>query len=162
MLRAVEVARAGSWSEPAADRIRLDYDARCHRRMTLTAAGGLVFLLDLPRASVLQEGDGLRLEDGRIVQVEAAREPLMAITCADAAELARIAWHLGNRHLPTEIRPDRLVIRADHVIAAMLEGLGAEVAMIEAPFNPEGGAYAAGHHGHDNGHDHDHHSHSHD
>jgi urease accessory protein len=162
MLRAIEVARAGSWSEPAADRIRLDYDARCHRRIALTVVGGLAFLLDLPRVSVLQEGDGLVLEDGRIVRVEAAREPLMAITCGDPIELARIAWHLGNRHLPTEIHPDRLVIRADHVIAEMLGGLGAEVATIEAPFNPEGGAYAAGHHGHDNGHDHDHHSHNHD
>ena len=117
-------------------------------------------------------GDGLALEDGRIVEVVAAPEPLAEIRCKDAIALARIAWHLGNRHLPVELTRRALRIRRDHVIEDMARGLGAEVVAIEGPFNPEGGAYAGPahgghehdhHHDHDHGHDHDHHhDHPHD
>jgi urease accessory protein len=159
MLRAVHIAKAATWETPAADRVVLDYEARCRRRVAMTGVGGIGFLLDLSGVGLLLDGDGLVLEDGRIIQVEAARENLVEITCDDPVELVRIAWHLGNRHLATEMHPDRLLVRYDHVIAEMLRGLGARVATIQAPFNPEGGAYAADHHAH--GDDHQHHSGSH-
>ena len=164
MLRATEIVPAGQWRGPPADVVRLDYDRRTRRRIALTGKAGLAFLLDLAKAPVLAAGDGLKLEDGRIVGVEAAAEHLMQIVCADARALARIGWHLGNRHLPCEIGEASLLIRADHVIAEMVRGLGAGVSEREGPFNPEGGAYAsaatAPHHGHEHGHGHDHH-HSH-
>ncbi len=121
--------------------MRLDYDRRTRRRIALTGVGGLAFLLDLDKAQVLRNGDGLRLDDGRIVAVEAAAERLMEITCANERALARVAWHLGNRHLATEIGERTIHIRADHVIADMVRGLGAAVRDVERPFNPEGGAY---------------------
>ncbi len=154
MLRATVVKPAGTWAGPAADVVVLDREARHRRRHTLVARNGLAFLLDLPQAAFLHDGDGLALEDGRIVVVEAARELLFEITCPDPLALLRVAWHLGNRHLPTEIRGDRLRIRADHVMADMVRGLGATLTVIKAPFDPEGGAYDQGH-----GHDHDHHEH---
>ena len=144
MRRAVSIAPAGTWRAPAADRIVLDYDGRSRRRMAMTGSEGLAFLLDIPAPKLLRDGDGIVLDDGRIVEVRAALEPLMEITCSGSGELARIAWHLGNRHLPAEISQDRLLVRADHVIARMLTGLGARVVYIEAPFNPEGGAYGHG------------------
>src|SRR5262249_8676334 len=142
--------------------VRLDYDHRTRRRLVLTCAGGLEFLLDLAKPQVLRAGDGLRLDDGRIVAVEAAPERLLEITCADARALARIAWHLGNRHLAAEIGAHAIHIREDHVIAEMVRGRGAEVRSVERVFSPEGGAYAADgataashdhHHHHDHGDD---------
>ena len=144
--------------------MRLDYDRRTRRRIALTGAGGLAFLLDLAKAPVLAAGDGLKLEDGRIVAVEAAPERLLEIACRDERALARIAWHLGNRHLATEIGARVVYIRDDHVIADMARGLGAEVRSVERPFNPEGGAYGQGAvHGHSHGHHHHggHHHHDH-
>ncbi|MBO0766183.1 MAG: urease accessory protein UreE, partial [Hyphomicrobiaceae bacterium] len=157
MLRATEIVRAGLWNAKPADVVRLDYDHRTRRRIALTAIGGLDFLLDLAKAPVLAAGDGLKLEDGRIVAVEAAPERLLEIACRDQPALARIAWHLGNRHLAVEIGERVVYIREDHVMADMVRGLGAEVRSVERPFNPEGGAYSqgavAGHshgrHGHD-------------
>jgi urease accessory protein len=143
MLRATEIVPAGQWRGPPADVVRLDYDRRTRRRLSLVGRGGLAFLLDLARAPVLAAGDGLKLEDGRIVGVEAAAERLLEIACGDARQLTRVAWHLGNRHLPCEIGEGSVLIRTDHVIAAMVRGLGASVRELEAPFNPEGGAYAA-------------------
>src|SRR6185295_18157912 len=96
MLRATEIATAGTWKGNPADVVRLDYDRRTRRRIALTGANGLAFLLDLARAPVLRAGDGIRLEDGRIVAVEVASERLLEITCRDGRALARIAWHLGN------------------------------------------------------------------
>lgn len=164
MLRAIEVLRAGLWNAKPTDIVRLDYDRRTRRRIALTAAGGLEFLLDLAKAPVLLAGDGLKLEDGRIVAVEAVPERLLEIACRDERDLARIAWHLGNRHLATEIGARVVYIRDDHVIADMARGLGAEVRTVERPFNPEGGAYSPGgaahghshHHGHGHHHDRDH------
>ena len=160
MLRANDVHAAGAWTGPAADTVELDFDDRHRRRLSMTGVNGMTFLLDLAEAAALKDGDGLVLEDGRIVAVQAAREPLMEIICRDAAHLVQIAWHLGNRHLPTELFGDRLRIRQDHVIRDMLVQLGATVTDIQAPFNPEGGAYGHGRtHGHD--HEHSHHGHSH-
>lgn len=158
MLRADTILPAGSWAD-ARDTITLDFDDRFRRRKAFVAAGGLAFLLDLAEATVLRDGDALRLEDGSLVAIRAAPEPLIEVTAGGAISLARLAWHLGNRHLPAEIDGSRILIRHDHVIEAMLRGLGAGVREVLAPFNPEGGAYGehnrAEHHPH--GHDHHHH-----
>jgi urease accessory protein len=156
MLRATEILRAGLWNARPSDVVRLDYDHRTRRRIALTGTGGLAFLLDLAKTPVLAAGDGLKLEDGRIVAVEAAPERLLRITCDDERALARIAWHLGNRHLAAEIETRAVYIREDHVIADMARGLGAHVRAVERPFNPEGGAYG---HGAPQGHSHGHHQH---
>jgi urease accessory protein len=162
MLRATEVLAAGTWKGKPADTVQLDYDRRTRRRISLTCSGGLTFLLDLAQAPVLRAGDGIRLEDGRMVAVEAASERLLEITCRDGRALARIAWHLGNRHLATEIAARVIHIRDDHVIADMVRGLGAEVRVVSRPFNPEGGAYGHGAvQGHSHGHGY-HHHHGHD
>ncbi|MCW5772599.1 MAG: urease accessory protein UreE [Rhodospirillaceae bacterium] len=170
MIRATSVSPAGTWPEAELrDRIVLDYDDRFRRRKRFTAQGGLDFLLDLAEAVPLRDGDGLALETGGYVRVVAAAEKLIEVRGADAGALARLAWHLGNRHLPVSIQHERLLIRDDHVIVDMLKGLGAAVRPVEEPFDPEGGAY--GQHNHDHrhphgsvhGHDHDHdHAHGHD
>ncbi len=164
MLRAEKVVPAGHWSGAPADTVVLDFDARYRRRVTMTGVGGLEFLLDLAEATMLRGGDGLRLEDGRVVEVVAEPEPLAEIRAADPLALTRVAWHFGNRHLPTEIMPKALRIRRDPVIEAMVAGLGARVIALEAPFNPEGGAYAKAESSadsHQQGHDHAHHDHGH-
>ena len=130
----------------------LDFDDRHRRRMAMTGTRGLEFLLDLENAVALRGGDALVLEDGRLVEVVAAPEPLLEIRGHDPHHLIRVAWHLGNRHLPAQISADRILIRDDHVIIDMLKGMGAEVRKVKAPFDPEGGAY--GQHNHDLGHRH--------
>ena len=167
MIRATKVLGQHRWTHAAADTIVLDFDDRHRRRMAMTGTRGLEFLLDLENAVALRGGDALVLEDGRLIEVVAAAEPLIEIRGADPLHLVRIAWHLGNRHLPTQIMGKGLRIRRDHVIEEMVKGLGARVIEIEAPFDPEGGAYAGGGHGHtadDHHHDHaahDHGSHNH-
>jgi urease accessory protein len=165
MLRAAKVVPAGHWSGAPADTVVLDFDARYRRRVTMTGVGGLEFLLDLAETTMLRGGDGLRLEDGRVVEVVADPEPLAEIRAGDPSALIRVAWHFGNRHLPTEILPKALRIRRDSVIEAMAEGLGARVIALEAPFNPEGGAYAKAEGGapdaHPHSHDHAPHDHDH-
>jgi urease accessory protein len=160
-MRAISIKQASAWAGEPADRVVLDYDDRHRRRMAMTGTRGISFLLDLPAAEGLRGGDALVLEDGRLIEVIAATEALLEIRCADTKHLARVAWHLGNRHLPTQMLTKSLRIRRDHVIAEMAVHLGAEVVAMEAPFEPEGGAYAAttDHHG---GHDHDHHHRDHD
>jgi urease accessory protein len=139
-----EILRAGSWPlDTADDTITLSYDERHRRRLRYVAEGGTQFLLDLPRATVLASGDGLKLEDHRIVCVTAAPEQLVEITAPDAATLIRLAWHIGNRHLPAQLEPQRILIREDAVIVTMLRGLGATVNPIVAAFTPESGAYSA-------------------
>lgn len=163
-IRATQVRPAGHWREAAADTIVLGFDDRHRRRMAMTGTRGLAFLLDLAEAVALRGGDALVLEDGRLVEVVAAPEPLVEIRCADPQYLVRVAWHLGNRHLPTQIMGRGLRIRRDHVIEEMVRGLGARVIEIEAPFDPEGGAYAGGTahaHGHDASHGHAPHDHAH-
>ena len=162
MIRATKVLGQHRWTQSAADTVVLDFDDRHRRRMAMTGTRGLEFLLDLENAVALRGGDALVLEDGRLIEVVAAAEPLVEIRGADPLHLVRVAWHLGNRHLPTQIMPKGLRIRRDHVIEAMVKGLGARVIEIEAPFDPEGGAYVsapADAHAHDHGH---HHGHSHE
>ena len=134
----------GAWTG-AADRVTLDQDGRHRRRMVLTGEGGLGFLLDLPRAVQLRHGDGLKLNDGRIVEVAAAPEKLLEVRAASPAHLLKLAWHLGNRHLAAQVEADRILIRYDHVIAHMLEHLGATVATVTVAFDPEAGAYGDAH-----------------
>ncbi|MBI1208632.1 MAG: urease accessory protein UreE [Azospirillum sp.] len=144
---AVAVTAAGQW--PTAlrrDTVVLDYDGRHRRRIRMTGQTGLEFLLDLADAAVLRDGDGLALSGGGFVEVRAAAEALAEITAATPRALARLAWHLGNRHLPAAIADDRILIRDDPVIVAMLHGLGALTRAVSAPFEPEGGAYSGGHH----------------
>ena len=148
MIRAIFVRPAGDVADDRViDRIVLDAAERHRRRITLAGERGTVFLLDLPQAVALRDGDGLVLEDGTIVRVAGKPEPLTEITASSAHELARLAWHLGNRHIDVQISGDRLRIRRDHVLEAMLCGLGAQLAPVEAPFDPEPGAYRAHDHG---------------
>jgi urease accessory protein len=152
------VLASGTWDDALEiDAVLIDFDRRFRRRYVLPTVKGARVLLDLPQAVRLRDGDGLALTDGGVVRVRAKAEALHEIVAADAAALVRIAWHLGNRHLPVQFVGGRIRIRADHVIAVMVEGLGGVVAGVEAPFDPEAGAYAgAGHHHHDaeDGHDH--------
>ena len=143
------VAPAKTWSGQTLDRVTLDSEQRFRRRVVLTCEGGTQVLLDLADARLLNHGDALVTDSGDLILVRAKPERLLEIRCGDPKQFLRIAWHLGNRHLPTEIAEGRLRIRTDHVIADMLRGLGAEVVPLDAPFNPEGGAY-----GHGRGHDH--------
>ena len=160
MITATRILSAGSWSGTPADTLTLERDDRHRRRLVMRCVGKTVFLLDLKEAAVMKDGDALELEDGRLILVQAVPERLLEITASSPAELVRVAWHLGNRHLPTQLLGDRLRIRHDHVIEDMLKGLGATVATILAPFDPEGGAYGHGEvHGHDHDHGHDHHEH---
>jgi len=162
MIRATQVRPQVRWTEAAADTVVLGFDDRHRRRMAMTGTRGLEFLLDLKDAVALRGGDALVLEDGRLVEVVAAPEPLVEIRGTDPHHLVRVAWHLGNRHLPTQIVGKGLRIRRDHVIEDMVRGLGARVVAIEAPFDPEGGAYAGGGHaahGHHDDHDHAKHDH---
>jgi urease accessory protein len=168
MIRATQVRSPHRWTEAPADTVVLDFDDRHRRRMAMTGTHGLEFLLDLENAVALRGGDALVLDDNRLIEVVAAPEPLLEIRGQDPHHLVRLAWHLGNRHLPTQIMAKGLRIRRDHVIEAMVKGLGARVIEIEAPFDPEGGAYAGGGHAHaapeaDAHHDaaHDHASHDH-
>jgi len=157
MQRATRAERAGHWPDArAAGAVTLAFDDRYRRRVRLTTDRGEEFLLDLPRALSLEDGDGLQLEDGRWISVRAAAENLIEIT-AEPTLLTRLAWHLGNRHLPARIEPHRILIRRDHVIADMLSKLGATLRFMEAPFTPERGAYDEAHgHSHEHAHDHDH------
>jgi urease accessory protein len=118
----------------------LDCEERQRRRSVLTGKQGTIFLLDLPKATMLRDGDGLVLDDGSVVHVAGKPEALVEIT-APTLQLARLAWHLGNRHTEVQIIGDTLRIRRDHVLEAMLQGLGAKITPIEAPFDPERGAY---------------------
>ena len=152
--RATSVVSSGSWDvSSATGSVLLDFDMRHRRRIALQTESGCDFLLDLPQAVRLREGDGLILDRGGVVRVRAKPEPLLEISAGDAATLVRIAWHLGNRHLPVQVAGPRLRIRADHVIAEMVTQLGGNAVPVEAPFDPEAGAYAGGHH---HTHDHDH------
>ncbi len=181
MIRANFISARGAWQAKPADTVVLDFEERHRRRTTMTGIHGLEFLLDLPEAIVLRHGDALVLEDGRLVEVVAAPEPLAEIRIGEPRDLARMAWHLGNRHLPVQILANRIRIRRDPVIEEMARKLGGKIALIEGPFEPEGGAYASedpeptpapkaahvhgpgcghDHHGH-NHHDHEHKGHDH-
>jgi urease accessory protein len=146
MKRATQVAHAGAWrAADAVDRVVLDADERHRRRIVLTAEGGTKFLLDLPQATALRDGDGLVRDDGAIIAVVAKPEPLVEVAAQDAAAFARLAWHLGNRHTEVQVVGGRLRMRRDRVLEDMLAGLGAQLTPIEAPFEPERGAYEHDH-----------------
>jgi urease accessory protein len=173
MKRARAVKTAGHWDGAAAvDQVLLDAHDRHRRRVVLTGEHGTTFLLDLPQATALRDGDGLVLDDGSVVRVVGRSEPLIEIAAANSHQLARLAWHIGNRHIDVQIVGDRLRMRRDHVIEDMLRGLGAQLAPVDAPFDPEPGAYGQHAHGHDHpdahdhhhehGHDHHHHGHAHE
>ena len=147
--RAAKVAGPGQWPE-AADRVVLDYEGRFLRRKRLRGEKGTEFLVDLAETTSLEDGMAFALDDGRFVEVAAADEPLYALS----GDLPRLAWHIGNRHTPCQIGADHLIIRQDHVLKAMLEGLGAQITDKTGPFRPEGGAYG---HGRTMGHTHVHH-----
>ena len=174
MRRATQVYHAGDWlADEAVGSVTLDYDDRFRRRIRLTDDSGEDFLLDLPDATLLSEGDGLVLDTGGFMHVHAADEPVADLRCATLVETATLSWHIGNRHIPVQIIDDgTLRIRDDHVIVAMAERHGAVVQRRDAPFSPEEGAYArdgaanghghghsrdeAGNHGHGHGHDRSH------
>ncbi|WFP63443.1 urease accessory protein UreE [Mesorhizobium sp. WSM4904] len=137
------------------DKAVLAHDERHLRRRAIETAGGGKVLVDLPEPVALNNGDRLVLEDGRQLEIVAAPEEVYDIRARDAVHLTELAWHIGNRHLAASIDADRILILRDHVIKAMLEGLGATVNEVLEPFNPVRGAYS----GH--GHDHDHHGHGH-
>ncbi len=155
-MRAIAVLPAGTWDQGrASDAVLLDFDMRHRRRIALRTEAGGDLLLDLPHAARLRDGDGLVLDQGGVVRVRARPEALLEIHAHGPGALVRIAWHLGNRHLPVQLLGEHLRIRDDHVIAAMITQLGGHVTPIEAPFHPEAGAYAGGHHhGHDDDHAH--------
>ncbi len=150
-MRSAAILPAGTWNAATAtDTVLLDFDRRYRRRIMLHTEAGQDVLLDLPQAARLRQGDGLVLDEGGIVRVQAQAESLAEIHAHGEGDLVRIAWHLGNRHLPVQLLDDRIRIRTDHVIEAMVEGLGGHVDHIDAPFDPEAGAYAGGHaHHHD-------------
>jgi urease accessory protein len=143
MRRAIAVHARDSWpADEVIDAVTLVYLERHRRRIRLVADSGAAFLLDLARARHLADGDGLELEAGGYIRVQAAAEPVLEIAAADRPGLLRIAWHLGNRHLPLQVADERLRIRADPVIADLVTGLGGQLTPLEAPFDPEAGAYA--------------------
>jgi urease accessory protein len=126
----------------------LPYEMRQKSRLLTVLASGEEAGLFLDRGTVLRGGDCLAAADGRVVRVVAADEDLIEVRCADAEAIARAAYHLGNRHTPVEVGPGWLRLAADDVLAGMLRGLGATVTPVRAPFEPESGAYAGGHHAH--------------
>jgi urease accessory protein len=167
--RAVSVVRAGEAGTTApSGRTVLAHDERHLRRRAIELSDGSKVLVDLPEPVALNDGDRLVLEDGRHVEIVAAPEEVYDIRARDGVHLTELAWHIGNRHLAAGIEADRIVILRDHVIKAMLEGLGATVREVSEPFKPVRGAYSGhgGAHSHDHGHAHAHshaeaHSHSH-
>ncbi len=160
MLRATTVRRAHEGSSEtdgsATATAVLAHDERHLRRKVIALSDGSRVLVDLPEPVALAAGDALVLEDGGVVAVAAAEEELLEVTARGAVHLAELAWHIGNRHLPAAISADRILILRDHVIRAMLEGLGASVREVVTGFEPMRGAYSGHGHGHGHGHSHDH------
>jgi urease accessory protein len=158
MLRATSIVRKPAVRpERVVDRVTLDHEGRNRRRIALKAEGGLDFLLDLERAAALNDGDAVKLEDGRLVQVQAAPQRLLEVRAENPLRLLRMAWHIGNRHAAAEITADALYIEDDPVLAEMVRGQGGTATPVMRPFQPERGAYE-----HDCGHDHGHHGHVHE
>ena len=154
MQRATSFKPAGSVADAPEGTVVLPHDGRHLRRKLLHLDNGDMVMLDLKEPVLFHHGDRLVLDDGTTIEIQAAEERLFEIRPRDGQHLIELAWHLGNRHLPTQIDADRILIRDDHVIVDMLKGLGAEVRKVRAPFDPEGGAY--GQHNHDLGHPHGH------
>lgn len=154
------IAAAHRHDRPIADTVILDYAQRSAEKVSVTGAKGTVIDIDLHMPVRLRTDDLLLLDDGTLVEVVAAPEPLIEARASDLAGLSRLAWHLGDRHIPVQVLTNRVRARRDAAVETLLTSLGAKVTMIDAPFEPEGGAYALsqahdhGHHGHAH-HDHD-------
>ncbi|MGE3872805.1 MAG: urease accessory protein UreE [Parvibaculaceae bacterium] len=153
MLRATTIRRhsgsATGKQAPSLGTAVLQHDERHLRRKAISLTNGVKIFVDLAEPVVLGAGDQLQLEDGSTVEIAAADEALYTVSARDPLHLAELAWHIGNRHLPAAIFPDHILLLRDHVIRAMLEGLGATVREVVAPFNPVRGAYG---HSHDHAH----------
>lgn len=155
MSKAIAFQRAGAFKSAPIGTITLDHDERHLRRKMLTMDAGGTVLIDLKSTVALGDGDALELENGDLIKIIAAPENLFEITAKTPEHLSRLCWHIGNRHLPAQIERDRVLIRHDHVIGEMLNGLGATIKNIKAPFVPERGAYHTENthnHGHGHGH----------
>src|SRR3954447_4524509 len=167
MLRATTVVRRPAVKlERVADSVTLDHEGRNRRRIALKGEGGLDFLLDLDKATALNDGDAVRLEDGRLVQVKAAPQRLLEVRAENPLRLLRIAWHIGDRHTPAEITADAVYIEDDHGLPEMLSDKGVRATPATRTFQPERGAYehdcGHDHHGHGpRDHGHEHHGHDH-
>jgi urease accessory protein len=179
MQRAISVVRkAAVKQDRVVETLTLDHEDRNRRRVALKGDGGQDILLDLDKPTALNDGDAVKLEDGSLVLIKAAAQKLIEITAENPLRLARVAWHIGNRHTPAEITANAIYIEHDHVLAEMIRGQGCAMADVERPFQPERGAYDHDHancghdhghahhdHGHEHGHDHGHshagHSHDH-
>jgi len=152
--RVTGITPSGQWDAATAiDRVTLDAGDRNRRRIVLTGERGTSFMLDFEKPVTLRDGDGLVLDDGSIVLVRGAPEPLIEVSAHNALETARLAWHLGNRHTDVQIVGDKIRLRRDHVLEEMLRGLGAHISELNAPFDPEP-ASPHGHDGHHHEHDH--------
>ncbi len=146
MLRATSIVRKPAVkAEHVSDSVTLDHERRHCRRIALKSDAGVRFLLDLEKACVLDDGDALGLEDGRLVLVKAAAQRLLEIRAENPLRLLRVVWHVGNRHTPAEITADAVYIEDDHVLAAMVRAQGCSVLSVLRPFRPERGAYHGGH-----------------
>jgi len=155
MLRATSIVRKPAVkADKVADTVTLDHEGRNRRRVALRGDGGLDFLLDIDRATALNDGDAVRLEDGRLIQVRAAPQRLLEVRAENPLRLLKVAYHVGNRHAPAEITADAVYVEEDHVLAEMVRGQGCTATAVMRPFQPERGAYD-----HDCGHDHGHHGH---
>jgi len=145
--------RRGAYALQVKGRLELPFDKRQKSRLRAQLASGEAVALNLPRGEILRGGDLVVASDGRIIEIAAAVERLLHVVCANPTALARAAYHLGNRHVPVQVGEGFLRIAADHVLEAMLQGLGATVTPLEAPFEPEAGAYGGHqhHHGEDAG-----------
>ena len=167
----LQIAR-GAYKLEIKGQLKLPFDARQKSRLRAQLVSGEEVGLMLPRGEILRGGDLVTASDGRVIEVIAQPEKLLHIETGD---LAKVAYHLGNRHVPVQVGQSFLRIAEDHVLEEMVKKLGARVSHVEAPFEPEAGAYAGGHHQHDemghggkihdhhHDHDHDHgHDHGHD
>jgi urease accessory protein len=150
-----------------ASSVSLDWDVRQKSRFETTDSLGRTLGVFLSRGTVIRGGDVLVAEDGSLIQVNAAPQEVLRITACTVHgspfDLTRAAYHLGNRHVPIELKPDHLKIEPDHVLAEMLRAMHMTVHTVQEAFEPEGGAYSSGGHHHGHGHDHGHsHAHGHD
>ena len=159
------IRKAAVKAERIIDSVSLDHEGRHRRRIALRGEKGLEFLLDLDKATVLNDGDAVKLEDGSLVLIKAAPQTLLEVRAENPLRLLKTAWHIGNRHTPCEITADALYLEDDHVLAEMIRGLGCSTTIVSRPFQPERGAYddhghSHSHHGHSHGHAHDHYDHT--
>ena len=148
----IAIEKTAARSAVATEKLALTFETRCKTRLRAKLESGEECGLFLPRGTVLRGGDRLEANDGRVVEVIAAPEPLLEAVSGDPLLLTRAAYHLGNRHVAVEMKPGRLRFGADHVLGEMLRGLGLKVTEVEAPFEPESGAYGSGGHIHPHGH----------